>query len=147
MIKCFHKLGGNNPVSFGTKYSDWNINGNIINSHLGAGSIVKYEFFNNKLNEIYFNTTVERIDKGIKCPDDILYTYAALLNGYKYIRCKKYNIDLNLSLKSTINNSFSENYSTNYSFYSREYHAIIQNYIMKAYNITINKLIKKIEKI
>lgn len=30
MLKCYKKLGRNNPVSFGTKSSDWNINGNII---------------------------------------------------------------------------------------------------------------------
>ena len=144
MIKCFNKLGGKNPVSFGTKYSDWNINGKTINSHLGAGSIVKYEFFNNKLNEIYMKTTIDRINKGIKCPDDVLYTYAALLNGYKYIRCKKYNIDLQLFHKSALKESFSENYNYNYSYYLKEYHTIIQNYIMKNYNLSINKLIEDI---
>ena len=52
MIKCYKKLGGKNPVSFGTSSSDWNINGKIIHSHYGAGSIVKYKYFNNKINEI-----------------------------------------------------------------------------------------------
>ena len=47
MIKCYYKLGGNNPVSFGTNSSDWNITGKIIGSHFGGGSLVKYKFFNN----------------------------------------------------------------------------------------------------
>ena len=46
MLKCYKKLGGNNPVSFGTRSSDWNINGKIIHSHYGGGSIVSYKYFN-----------------------------------------------------------------------------------------------------
>ena len=145
MIKCYYKLGGKNPVSFGTNYTDWNISGKIINSHFGAGSIVKYEYFNNKLNEIYLNTTIDRIQKNIKCPDDILYTYAALLNGKKKIRCKEYSINLKISNKLTIKNSFSENYSKNYTFFLLEYHNIIKEYIKRKYNITIIKLIQRIE--
>lgn len=146
MIKCYNKIGGKNPVSFGHEFTDWNINGKIINTHFGAGSIVKYEYFNNKLNEIYSNSTVDRINKGIKCPDDILYTYAAMINGYKYIRCKEFFIDINLALKSTLNNSFSENYNKNYIFFHTEYETIIRNYIKEKYNISIEKLIKNIEK-
>ena len=126
-------------------YTDWNINGTIINSHFGAGSIVKYEFFNNKLKEIYLKTTLNRINKGIKCPDDVLYTYAAMLNGYKYIRCKEFHIDLKLSHKSTLNNSFSENYNKKTLIYLIKYHNSIKNYIWKNYNISIEKLIKNLK--
>lgn len=141
MLKCYHKLGGKNPVSFGTKDSDWQINGKTINAHFGAGSIVKYEYFNNKLNEIYLNTTVDRINKGIKCPDDALYTYAALVNGYKYIRCQKYWVDLNLYIKPTLNSPFSEDNSKNFQILLYQYHSLIQEFIKKKYNITIEKLI------
>ena len=46
------QLGGNNPVSFGMKTSDWIINGKIIHTHYGRGSVVSYKYFNNKINEI-----------------------------------------------------------------------------------------------
>lgn len=65
MLNCYKKLGGNNPVSFGNKKTDWKINGKIISSHYGAGTIVKYKFFNNKIEEIYKNTTIDRIKKGL----------------------------------------------------------------------------------
>ena len=55
MIKYYYKLGGKNPVSFGPKCTDWDINGTIINSHFGAGSIVKYEFFNNPFSLLRFS--------------------------------------------------------------------------------------------
>ena len=50
VIKNFIKFGSNKPMSFGSKYSDWLINKTRINSHYGACSIVKYEFFQEKLN-------------------------------------------------------------------------------------------------
>ena len=81
---------------FGEKNSDWNINGITINSHYGAGSIIKQKFFNNKINEIYLNTTEERINKNMKFPDYTLYTYTTLINGYNYIRCNHYHINLRL---------------------------------------------------
>lgn len=137
MINCYYSLGANNPVSFGTNSSDWIFNDTIINSHLGAGSIVKYKYFNNKINEIYREITEDDIKKGIKYPDDPLYTYAALLNGYKYKRCKKYFIGLN-------SNSLLKPYVNEYINNSKNYHNIIQNYIQKKYNIKIDKLIKKI---
>jgi hypothetical protein len=138
MLKCYKKMGGRNPMSFGKKRSDWNINGITINSHYGAGSIIKYKFFNNKINEIYLNTTEERINKNIKCPDDTLYTYAALLNGYKYIRCKDYHIKLKLYINST---TFSQK-NKKYCKIRKQYNIIIRNYIKNKYNITIEKLLK-----
>ena len=46
MMECYKKLGGNNPVSFGMKTSDWIINGKIIHTHYGRGSVVSYKYFN-----------------------------------------------------------------------------------------------------
>lgn len=123
MLKCYKKEGGKNPMSFGRKSSDWHINGITIN---------------NKINEIYLNTTEERINKNIKCPDDTLYTYAALINGYKYIRCKDYHINLNLYINST---TFSQKNKKYYKI-RKQYNNIIRNYIMNKYNITIEKLLK-----
>ena len=45
-------------------------------------SIVKYIFFNEKLNELYNETYDNTVKNGIKAYDDALYTYAALINGY-----------------------------------------------------------------
>ncbi len=64
-------------MSFGAKSSDWKIGKIKINSHYGAGSIVKYEYFGEKLNELYKETTNNLINKGIICFDDALYTYAS----------------------------------------------------------------------
>ena len=108
MLKCYMKNGGRNPVSFGSKSSDWKINGTIIHSHFGAGSIVKYKYFGNKIKEIYLNTTKKRIMKGIKSQDDVLYTYAALINGYRYIRCKDYSISKYIN-NNKLHKPFSEN--------------------------------------
>ena len=90
------------------------------------------------------NTTIDRINKGIKCPDDVLYTYAALANGYKYIRCKDYHIDLNYDINLT--KPFSDNNNENNFFLIYQYHDLIKNYIENQYNITIKNLIKNIEK-
>ena len=145
MLKCYNKIGNNNPISFGTFTSDWNINGTIINSHYGGGSLVKYEYYNNKINEIYLNTTVERINKGIKCPDDILYTYAALANGYKYIRCKDFYIDFRY-VKHNLQKPFSNHNSKKFNILSERYHKIIRSYIENVYNLKIEDLIKNIKK-
>ena len=142
MLKCYNRLGGKNPVSFGQQSSDWNINGTTINTHYGAGSIVKYKYFNNKINEIYLHTTKSRINKNIKCPDDLLYTYAALLNGYKYIRCKEYTINLNLYIEPHLRIPFSENNSKNFTLLLNQYHNIIRKFIKHKYNITMEKLLK-----
>ena len=49
-------------------------------------------FFQEKLNEMYKETTEELVNKNIKCFDDILYTYSALINGFQYLRIKNYSI-------------------------------------------------------
>lgn len=125
MLNCYNKLGRNNPVSFGNKRSDWNINGKIIHSHYGPGSIVKYTYFNNKINEIYKYTTENRIKKGIKCFDDLLYTYSALLNGYKYLRCKEFTVSNFLYNSPKLKNPFSENYINKILF--QLYYYVIEN--------------------
>lgn len=140
MLNCYYSLGGNNPVSFGTNSSDWIFNDTIIYSHFGGGSIVKYKFFKNKINEIYREITEDDIKKGIKYPDDPLYTYAALLNGYKYIRCKKYFIKLDYYISNDLLKPYVNEYINN----SKNYHNIIQNYIQKKYNYNIDQLIEKI---
>ena len=145
MIKCYNKLGKKNPVSFGSKYSDWKINGKIINSHYGRATIVKSKYFNNKINEIYNNTTKNLINKGIKCFDDVLYTYAALLNGYLYKRCKEYSIKRFVDISPKFNLSISENNNMEIGNQILGYHNIIRKYIKKRYKITIEKLIKKIK--
>ena len=61
-------------MSFGNKYSDWIINKKRINSHFGPCSIVKYELFQEKLNEMYKETTEELINQNIKCFNNLLYT-------------------------------------------------------------------------
>ena len=146
MLKCYNKLGGNNPVSFGGNRTKWKIEGRSINSHYGAGSIVKYKYFKKRINEIYKYTTEERINKGIKCYDDVLYTYAAMVNGYKYLLCNDYSIKPYVKNSPSLNNPFTENYNKNYKILSRQYHKIIRFYISNKYNITIKQLIDKLNK-
>jgi hypothetical protein len=78
-------------------------------------------------------TTVDRINKGIKCPDDALYAYAALVNGCKYIRCKGFHIDLKYDIN--LKNPFSDNNSKNNSFLINQYHNVLKSYIENKYNI------------
>lgn len=143
MVNCYKKLGGNNPVSFGNKNTDWIINGKIIGSHFGPGTILKYKFFNNKINEIYKYTTEDRINNGIKCPDDALYTFSALLNGYKYLRCQEYSVVPFYINSPKLKKPFSENYNKKISFLSEEYKQVIQKYIINKYNTTIEYLVEK----
>lgn len=143
VIKNFIKFGSNNPMSFGSIYSDWIINKKRIYSHYGACSIVKYEFFKEKLNELYKETTEELVNKNIKCFDDILYTYAALINGFQYLRIKNYSIR-NYVINSKFQEySFSEKYTKKIKNQIKDYHNLLRNYILKKYNVTIDKLLKK----
>jgi hypothetical protein len=143
VIKNFIKFGSNKPMSFGNKYSDWIINKTRISSHFGPCTIVKYEFFQEKLNKIYKETTEELVNKNVKCFDDILYTYAALINGYQYLRIKNYSIK-NYQIKSKFQNyAFSEEYSKTIINQMKDYHYLLRNYIFEKYNITIDNLLKK----
>ncbi len=144
IIKHYKKLGRNNPISYGGPTSDWNINGTIIFSHYGGGSVIKYKYFYNKLDELYKETTEERVNKGIKCFDDVLYTYAALLNGYKYIRCTEYSIRWYVLNSPPLNGSFSELNSKRVFNQIADYHEIIRNYIYDKYNFTIEELLVKL---
>ena len=143
VIKNFIKFGSNKPMSFGNKFSDWIINNTRINSHFGPCTIVKYEFFQEKLNEMYKETTEELINQNIKCFDDLLYTYAALLNGFQYLRIKNYSIK-NYQINSNFQNfDFSEKYSINIKNQMDDYHNLLRNYIFDKYNVTIDTLIKR----
>ena len=143
IIKNFIKFGSNKPMSFGSKNSDWIINKTRINSHYGACTIVKYEFFQEKLNEMYKDTTEELINKKIKCFDDVLYTYAALINGFHYLRIKNYSVKNYVFNSKFQDYSFSEKYSKNIMILYQDYHNILRNYIFEKYNITIDNLLKK----
>jgi hypothetical protein len=147
ILKNYIKFGSNRPLSFGNNKTDWIINNIRISSHFGPCSIVKYQFFNEKLNEIYKETTEKLIEKNIKCCyDDLLYTYAAILNEFQYMRIKNYSIQKYIN-KNLSDNGFSENYSKKLVKKMFEYHFLIRNYIKKKYNIEIKNLIHKNNKI
>lgn len=57
---------------------------------------------------MYKETTEELVNKNIKCFDDILYTYAALINNFQYLRIKNYSI-----INYVINSNF-QNYQKNF---------------------------------
>ena len=141
ILKLYIKNGSNKPMSFGAKSSDWKIGKIKINSHYGAGSIVKYEYFGEKLNELYNETTNNLINKGIKCFDDALYTYAAILNGYKYLRVKEYNIKIYVKKSISLKYSYSKKNVKNLN----NYHFLIKNYIFNKYNKTFENLIKQLK--
>ena len=143
MLNCYKKYGSRYPVSFGGPNSDWNINGHLIYSHFGAGSIVKYKYFNDKMKILYEFTTKDLINKGIKCFDDVLYTYSALLNGYHYKRCKEYSISSYIQNSPKLPNPFSQNYNKQIRKLVYNYHNIIQSFIKIKYNININDLVKE----
>ena len=141
ILKFYIKNGSNKPMSFGSKYSDWKIGKLKINSHYGAGSIVKYEYFKEKLNELYKETTENLINRKIKCYDDLLYTYAAILNGYKYLRVNEYNIKIYVDKSIPLGYPFSKKNQKALN----NYHKVIRKYIFNKYNITFENLIKKLK--
>ena len=141
ILKMYIKNGANKPMSFGTHTSDWIIGKIKINSHYGRASIVKYEYFNEKLNELYKETTEKLINKGIKCYDDALYTYAAILNGYKYLRVKEYNIYKYIKKSIQLNYPFSKSNDKNLN----RYHHLIRKHIKQKYNKTFENFIKTIK--
>ena len=141
ILKLYIKNGSNKPMSFGSKYSDWKIGNIKINSHYGAGSIVKYEYFGKKLDELYKETTENLINNGIKCYDDPLYTYAAILNGYKYLRVNEFNIKIYVDSSIPLSYPFSKKNKN----YLNNYHKTIRKFIFNKYNITFENLIKKLK--
>jgi hypothetical protein len=140
ILKNYIKYGNNRPMSFGSKYSDWIINKKRIYSHYGPCSIVKYNFFNEKLIEIYKETTEPLIEKNIKCFDDILYTYAAMANGFHYLRIKNYSVR---KYKGNVlsDNGFSENFSKKINTQMLKYHNLLRKYIKEKYKLELNNLI------
>ena len=142
MIKDFKNNGSKNPMSFGGKFSDWKIGKfKRISTHYGACSIVKYEFFNEKINELYYQATESEIEKGIKCFDDFLYTYAALLNGYRYKRSKKYSCRYYVDNTPGFGYGFSRIYNKKKQW--NVYKKILKNYIWKKYKVTYMDLVKR----
>ena len=96
-----------------------------------------------KVNELYKYTTEDLINKGFKCPDDLIYTYAALLNGYKYKRCKDYFIKVYDYIPPKLSNPFSEFKNQTYVMFVQQYNNIVKEFIKNHYNISIDQLIEK----
>ena len=142
MMREFRRRGSNNPMSFGGKITDFKIGKfKRTPAHYGACSIVKYKFFNEKLNELYYKTTEPEINKGKKCFDDFLYTYAALLNGYKYKRSKKYSCRLFVWSSPGVKYGFSKIVNKKKEW--KRYHQTIKNYLWKRYHVTLKDLVKR----
>ena len=147
VIMLYRKYGSKSPMSFGGRYSDWkflkkkkkSFKTIRIGTHYGACSIVKYDYFKDKLIELYIQTTEKLIKKGIKCFDDFLYTYAALLNGYFYLRSREYSIRKYVNLSPGLNAPFSK--IKNKRKLWKVYHKHIKSYIKKKYHISVVNLI------
>ena len=130
-------------MSFGGYETDWNINNTIINSHYGPLTIVKYIFFNEKLNELYNETYDNTVKNGIKAYDDALYTFASLINGYLYKR-GKYSVRDYYFNSPQLSNPFSDRNSQQNWERIVIYHDYIRNYIFDKYKLTAEQLIKKL---
>ena len=72
--------------------------------------------------KLYKNTTEERIKNGIQCFDDLLYTYAALLNVYKYLSGKYSILNEYFNSPKLNSSSFSDDYSFSMGILLKEYH-------------------------
>lgn len=94
ILKYYIKYGYNRPISFGGIQYNFKINNTKIEFHNSAASIVKYEFFEEKIFELFDETSEQLIKTNIKYTDNILYTYAALLNGYQYLCVKDYSFNI-----------------------------------------------------
>lgn len=130
ILKYYIKYGYNRPISFSGIQFYFEINNTKIEFHYSAASIVKYEFFEEKINELFEETSEQLIKTNIKYADDILYTYAALLNGYQYLCVKDYSINfINFQIYNFSNNNFMIIYN------------ILKNYIFQKYNLTLEYLI------
>ena len=144
ILKEFKRNGENNPMSFAGYLADWQINNTRIHSHYGACSLVKYKFYNEKMEELYNETTIKGEKFNIKCFDDAMYTYAALLNGYLYNVSSWYSIINYVVNSPQLNHPFSE--FGNYNFHRVAFHhGLIRYYIYDKYNLTIEEIIQKIK--
>ena len=152
IITLYRKYASKSPMSFGGRHSDWkfikkkkkSFKKIRIGSHYGAGSIVKYDFFKDKLIELYIKTTEPLIKKGVKCFDDFLYTYAALLNGYFYLSCKEYSIRKYVNSSPQLKEPFSK--IKNKRKLWKKYHNNIKEYIKIKYHISVVNLIISLRK-
>ena len=142
MIKEFRRKGSKSPMSFGGKQTDWWVSKyHKIPAHYGACSIVKFVFFKYKLLELYYKTTEPRINKGIKCFDDFLYTYAALLNGYRYKRSKKFSCRRYVNSSPKLRGGFSNIKNKKRSW--KRYHRAVRDYIRKKYRVSFKDLARR----
>ena len=147
IVNEYRERNTNNPMSFGFKIGWKNKKSRKkkkkkISSHYGACSIVKYKHFNERIMELYNKTTKKRLEKGIKCFDDILYTYAALLNGVYYDKSNYFYIDDYITNKNdTEEEGFSSGKKTKKLF--TVYHQVIRKYIKKTYGVSFPDLMNK----
>ena len=149
VIMLFRKYDSKLPMSFGGSTTDWTFikkkrkkkaSKKIrISSHYGACSIVKYDFYKDKLMELYTQTTEPLIKKRIRCYDDFLYTYAALLNGYFYLRSSEYSIEKYVNDSPRLPGAFCK--MKNKRKLWKNYHNCIRRYIKENYHISIENLI------
>ena len=142
IINEYNKYEIINPMSFGGQQSDWNINNlEFINSHYGACSITKYEYYGEYLNELYENVVKPAIKNNIKIYDDVWYTYAALLNKKLYIRNKNYSIRNYVLNSPKLPFSFSK--TNNSGDQIKKCHELFTTYIFEKYNKTIYDLVNE----
>ena len=145
IIKEFRRRGSRYPMSFGGRPTDWYVNKYYkISSHYGACSIVKFDFFKYKLLELYYKTTEPMIKKGIKCFDDFLYTYAALLNGYRYKRSREFSCRYYVSTSPRLRGGFSGVGHKKRLW--KKYHRAVRDYIRKKYKVSFKELARKKKK-
>ena len=142
----YRERNTNNPMSFGLKIGWKNKKSRKrkkkkISSHFGACSIVKYKHFNERIMELYNKTTKKRLKKGIKCFDDILYTYAALLNGVYYDKSYNFILDDYVNLKNDTEEGFSSGKQSKKLFTA--YHEVIRKYIKKTYGVSFPDLMNR----
>jgi len=137
MYKEYLRWDGQCPIAC---FSNLNKNGTY--RHSGAFSLVKKEFFNKYLDDLYENVVLQHPEIN-NWPSDEMYTYAAWLNGKRY-KLTKLVDGKHLYLNST------ENTKNNYSNYGHEFNLLVnktrdltEKYIKLKYNKTKDDLFKE----
>ncbi|WP_296865269.1 hypothetical protein [uncultured Methanobrevibacter sp.] len=138
LYKTYLVTGKKHPVTSG-KYT-WNRG---INSHFGSGSLVKLCFFGDKLYELYDKLTYPLIKNKIQCFDDVLYTYAILLNDNYYVYCDNGLSDIWEVTRNKQEDAFTKFGDNKQEKEFQEYHKEIMKYIIKTYNKTYADLCKR----
>ena len=135
VIDEYMKNGRNYPMNFQKCKCAWP---NIETSHGGATTVTEAIFYGNKLIELYNDVALkfltEKSTAFMYMFDDPLYTYAALLNGVKYVHSKDYIFDYrNNMIREYIDEGISRTSMGNL-------HTIYRELIEKKYGYTYNKL-------